>query len=194
MHLNDILMRPGVLHPPPGWTTLPASVQDDVTNTARSQAFLEVCQRLDQFDPQVGSFIGWVQDRFKWRFHDEAEKYCQRQQRQQQVIGETKQDESRYHDEPEPSAIDALRDHLIADPTGEFRETHVRDRPDLTFQTIALRRLDGQGWEEMATELGATRHSTLSGFYDKWCKRFLPRLRQHFAQEGWDVPSGEDDS
>ncbi len=171
---------------------MPTSVRDDITSTARSQAFFEVCQRIDQFDPQIAPFIAWVQKLFTYRFRDEASKYRTEQQRQQQVIDTTQQEERYHTDQPEENLVDALREYLLADPTGEFCAAHVRDRPDLTFQTIALRRLDGQGWEEMAAELGAKSHSTLSSFHDRQLKRFLPQLRQHFAQGGWDVPPGED--
>lgn len=67
----------------------------------------------------------------------------------------------------------ALRQLLQEDPEKVFQTTHIKDRPNLTFQLIALRRLDGYQWSEIEQELQC-KIATLSVFYQRNIKRFQP--------------------
>lgn len=67
----------------------------------------------------------------------------------------------------------ALRQLLQEDPEKVFQATHIKSRPNLTFQLIALRRLDGYQWSEIECEFQC-KIATLSVFYQRNIKHFQP--------------------
>ena len=58
-------------------------------------------------------------------------------------------------DEPDqaPSRIMLLRQCLQTDETGTYGARHIKKHPEATFQAIALARLDGMSWDELAQHL-----------------------------------------
>jgi hypothetical protein len=83
---------------------------------------------------------------------------------------------------PEPDEqIQALRELIDTDPTGELGTTHVRGKPDITAQLLLQRRgLKDEDWKDLAADL-KTRISTLSHFYQEKC---LPLIRRLFLGDG----------
>lgn len=160
---------------------------------ALQEAFLDLCRKIDQYDPKKAKVITWVKDLLKWRFLEITKRYITTKKREQSLdiaialpqSGESSMKSTSWLEilappetSPEILAGEAVRLCLEEDLSGQFRQTHVRNCPDANFQAIALRRLAGQSWQELSN-LWNVPVPTLSVFYQRWCRRFAPLFREY---------------
>ena len=80
--------------------------------------------------------------------------------------------------------LQSTRQWAMADPTGELKQVHLPNRPDINCQTLILRRLHpATSWAELAAELQLNTFQ-LSQFFQNQC---MPRLsafgREKYASE-----------
>ena len=79
-----------------------------------------------------------------------------------------------------PGLVAALQHYILTDPEGILRAAHIAGRPDANFQYLASRRLAGDKWQELATDLDLPL-STLGRFYQEHLQRLAPRFQDHLA-------------
>jgi hypothetical protein len=77
---------------------------------------------------------------------------------------------------PEKNLLTVVCSWIKNDPDGKFKNTHVRDRPDVNAQVVCLGRLHGKLWRELATELRSS-IPVLSGFYRTQCIPLIQELK-----------------
>ncbi|MBD2259392.1 hypothetical protein [Pseudanabaena sp. FACHB-2040] len=136
-----------------------------------------LCRHIDSYDPargQAQKFMNWVNFRL-----DRTLIECRREfsDRNTTALPNLNDLETLPQPETAPSLADNVHDYIRADPDGDFQATHVRNRPDASFQTIALARLMGKSWEEISADLGI-KIPTLSSFFQRCCDKFSAKFQE----------------
>ncbi|MEM8807952.1 MAG: hypothetical protein AAGF01_18175 [Cyanobacteria bacterium P01_G01_bin.38] len=72
---------------------------------------------------------------------------------------------------------DEIRQYLETDPD-QILQKHIQGCRRATFQTIALARLNGQRWSDLAAEFNIA-VPTLSSFYERTLKQIAPRIKEY---------------
>jgi hypothetical protein len=86
-----------------------------------------------------------------------------------------------YSDSP-LAILEETKKWVRADPEGELRSVHIKERPDVTCQILILRRLPPETpWKNIALEFNLP-PSTAPNFYKREC---LPRLRNFAKNQGY---------
>lgn len=85
------------------------------------------------------------------------------------------QDVAASADQP-PSLSEQIRQYIREDPCDRC-QVHIQKRPDITFQAIALARIDGVAWRILADRWDLS-ISTLSNFYQHQLKQIAPYIRK----------------
>lgn len=134
-----------------------------------------LCRHIDSYDPERGQtqkFMNWVNFRL-----DRTLIECRREfsDRNTESLPHLNDLETLPQPETAPSLADDLRDYIGADTDGDFQAAHIRNRPDASFQTIALARLAGKSWEDISTEL-SIKIPTLSSFFQRCCDKFAAKF------------------
>ncbi|MFM6438771.1 MAG: hypothetical protein ACKPGW_27970, partial [Microcystis panniformis] len=79
---------------------------------------------------------------------------------------------------PRHREYEQLRRLIEKDPTGKFRQAHVEKREEVTFQVIALGRIDGRSWNDLSEQWNI-KVSVLSSFYQRNIQKFKQIFRDH---------------
>ncbi len=143
---------------------------------AVNRTLVYVCQKIDTYDPNRGQsqkFMNWVNFRL-----DRMVIECRRQfsDRDTQELPNLNDLERLSQPEPQSSLANDVRDYIIADPDDVFKSTHIRKRPDASFQAIALARFADQSWEEISAQFDI-KIPTLSSFFQRCCDKFSDRFQ-----------------
>jgi hypothetical protein len=161
---------------------------------ALQQTWVYFCQNVCEagtgaaYDPERSRIITWLNNYLKWRLQDgyikaQEEKVTQVQATSRSDEGnETNLIENIPAEPDVPPLLEEVKKWVQADVTGELRQTHITNRPDVTAQVLILRRLPPEtSWKDLSAEFNLT-VSTLSSFYQRQC---LPRLRKFGESEGY---------
>ena len=132
-----------------------------------------VCRRIDTYDPERGEkqkFMNWVNFRL-----DRMVIECRRDVDEEMVEGIPSLDELEVPVPPNESEslVDVVRECIAKDAEQVFTKAHIRNRPDASFQAIALARFDGKSWDEISRDL-SIKIPTLSSFFQRCCQKFAP--------------------
>ncbi|WP_139240601.1 hypothetical protein [Geitlerinema sp. PCC 9228] len=184
---------------------------EEIYHEALQDLWTFVSQNIEQYDPQRGPLIRWFNYLLAKRFFPRA--ISRVIERNQQKIGQltiyfesletvSYNGEDNYGDELQPSkkskrlleAIqknrpllsEMVKECLYVDPDRIFTDKHVKHCPQANFRNIALWRLEGRKWQEIANELGI-QISTLSDFYQRAMPKMSFRIRQYL--QNWDFYS-----
>lgn len=77
------------------------------------------------------------------------------------------------------SIYDSLREFLIDDPEGLLKKYYIKDRPDITFQYIAIYLyVEGRDMQQLANEL-AISYNTLNAFFQKRLEKLESYFRNY---------------
>lgn len=158
---------------------------------ALQDTYAFLCRRLcDLYDSDKALVKTWLNNHLKWRLF--ALKQEASEEAKKRVYVPTSPEEGLdpianipAPEAPEYSLLDALRDCVTEDKTGELRSVHMLNRPDINVQSVSLRRpplSDESSWAELAVEFRSTIPG-LSAFYQRKC---LPRLRKCLENAGID--------
>lgn len=145
---------------------------DDAVN----QTLAYVCRRIDTYDPtrgQAQKFMNWVNFRL-----DRMVIECRRATSDFDTESLPNLNDLDALPQPESadSLTDTVRDYIQSDPEGLFQQTHVRNRPDATFQAIALARFSNESWEDISARLDV-KIPTLSSFFQRCCQKFSAQFQ-----------------
>lgn len=156
-------------------------VYDDIYNEALQMLFIYICDRIDAYNPQRSPFLRWVNFLLQRRFFNEAIP---------KIIGDRREISSnslipsvlvQQHFSTKvssPSLSEAIAQCLREDPAGLFEGRSLRQMPEVTFRSIAIRRLEGETWKTISTDLGV-RISTLSDFYQRSLSEFSKFIKDY---------------
>lgn len=143
------------------------------------------------FNPNLGSVITWLDKYLKMRLKD----FCIEQAKDQNrvifpLISEDSEainlinnvENPPTHSDSPLVILEETKKWVQADPEGELRSVHIKERPDVTCQILILRRLPPETpWKNIAAEFKLP-DSTAPNFYKREC---LPRLRNFAKNQGY---------
>jgi DNA-directed RNA polymerase specialized sigma24 family protein len=136
---------------------------------AVNKTLLYVCQKIDRYDPKRGNgkFMNWVNFRLERiitdSYHEIRESHI--------VYLSSTQSLDIAQASSSPSLLESVYACLLEDQGSLFSQTYIRNRPDATFQAIALARLSDLSWKEISTQFGIS-IPTLSSFFQRGCEKF----------------------
>ena len=144
---------------------------------AVNRTLVYVCQKIDTYDPNRGQaqkFMNWVNFRL-----DRMVIECRRQfsDRNTQELPNLNDLERLSQPEPQSSLAKEVREYIAADRDNLFKSTHIRKRPDASFQAIALARFADQSWEEISAQFNI-KIPTLSSFFQRCCDKFSENFQE----------------
>jgi hypothetical protein len=180
---------------------LPYSIYMELQQEAIQKVFLRLYdQKIDEYDPAQGHLLHWFRETLGFRFQDICEEHLKIRRFQKNHKKKRVQDESL--DQPvyqnnDPSSTtpldkleqpetahprhreyEKLRELIEQDPTGKFRQAHVEKREEVTFQVIALGRIDERSWNDLSEQWNI-KVSVLSSFYQRNIQKFKQIFRDH---------------
>ncbi|WP_407899227.1 hypothetical protein [Scytonema sp. NUACC26] len=152
---------------------------------ALQQVMLEFFKGIDKYNLQK-PVMAWINETLKYRFkdilHKDASKgITSKAKNSVQIISLDRLDtfisERLISGKDKVPDEELLRKCLEEDLDNIFKNKHIKGHPQASFQYIAIARLDGQGWKEISKDLGGIKISTLSSFYERSLKNFIPVLQ-----------------
>ncbi len=162
---------------------------DEIYAEAVQRLFSHLCEKIDNYQPQRGEVLQWLNFLLDRQFFIEASRdllpTLPKGIDPRQVIRLTLEELDRHppseinpHLVPLPSQ--QVLQCLEEDPDGLFATTHVDHHPAANFQKLAIHRLTGYSWQELARELGIS-IPTLSSFYQRCLTKFAPQLKAYLS-------------
>ncbi|MFM9264609.1 hypothetical protein [Tychonema sp. BBK16] len=155
---------------------------EDIYSEARLKIVEHICQNIDTYDSQK-PVMAWVNHFFNFRFKDVRDRYMNHIRYQHFSIDSLEKSSSPKdieivqnlsNEDPMSNFMDdteILRELIEQDTDNIFRNTTVRGRPDITWQVIALARLDDEKWETISQRFDK-KISTLQSFFDRNLRNF----------------------
>lgn len=147
---------------------------------ALTETLAYICLNIDSYDPERGNkkFMNWVNfklDKLILQCYAKYRQFTEYNFPSLQDIEQIKAPAASVN----LSAI--LYQYIQQDPGKTFQKTHIRNRPDANFRYLALEKFSQKSWEEIADELKIP-IPTLSGFYNRWCRRFQSILEEELQK------------
>lgn len=141
---------------------------EDIYSEARLKIVEHICQNIDIYDSQK-PVMAWVNQFFNFRFRDVRDRY----RRETRI---PRLDELEKFEQEEMEDTERLRELIEEDPDNIFRNKTMRGRPDITWQVIALARLDDEKWETISQKFDKS-ISALQSFFDRNLRNFGDDIR-----------------
>ena len=137
---------------------------------ALMETFMYICTKIDNYDPERGKkkFMNWVNFKLEKAVLIAANQLKIHQELQFFELSDLDQITTPVD---APSLAESLVDYIKRDPEKLFTQSFIKENPDANFRTIALARISGQPWQEIAQQFNLS-VSTLSSFYRRNCQRF----------------------
>ena len=168
----------GILRSGELWCPSRGQYSEDVYDEAKQNLFLYVCQNIEQYNPQRGSVMVWINMLLRRRFLREAAAKA----RDQRVIQVTTESNLDYLlPEQKPSLSERVRELIEEDPANIFKQEYIGDNIEANFQAIAMRRLREETWQEISSEFRIP-VSTLSSFYYRCLRKFRLIMQEYLQQ------------
>ena len=157
----------------------------EIYSDAQQALMLYVCQNIDHYDPGKASVMGWINMLMDRRFinigiqqfQDGRERRLGKRRRLQDLMRAEEEIPAPENENPDYAE---LRQFILEDPKRLLQTKKLRNRPDITFQMLLLRKLEDQTWDDMANEFGISLQ-TLHSFFRRSLKSLSPELREHLA-------------
>ncbi|MEM9219011.1 MAG: sigma-70 family RNA polymerase sigma factor [Cyanobacteria bacterium P01_F01_bin.150] len=162
---------------------------DAIYDEALQRLFVHICSRIDSYDPQKGKVLQWVNFLLSRRFFIEASRdvlpTLPKGINPKEVTRLSLDELDRHHPSDLnpcliPSAGEELRHYIEEDPAQLLCSVHIENHPTVTFQWLAIKRLNGFSWKELSAELDI-RIPTLSSFYQRTLKRFSSIFKDYLS-------------
>jgi DNA-directed RNA polymerase specialized sigma24 family protein len=146
---------------------------DDIYNEALQETWLYICRKIENYKPEVGKVLAWVNFILDKRFKDAIKRKTKNSFKSLDEPIYMGGDSEATHltlldtiEQQQTESDDAkmLKEILSEDLQGVFSQEHIKHHPEANFKEIVLRRLAQQSWKEMSIEWGIA-IPTLSSFY-----------------------------
>ncbi len=189
--IDQILKSGHLAHPSGGW--LPAGVYEDIYNEALGNTLMEICQKIDKYNPEQ-NVMAWCNFLLNKRFIDSLNQYTRRGMTHIPRGSQNHQDENNQYVTTLPNLEDLehfiprserisesqeLQKLIEENPGNLFTKDHVKGQPRATFQFLALAKIwRDQKWKEISSELNVP-VSSLCDFFNKRLKEFKPYFQEY---------------
>jgi DNA-directed RNA polymerase specialized sigma24 family protein len=170
--LQGILKSNRLGHPQKG--SWPPSLYADLYNEALSKTCLEVCQKLENYSPERGSVMAWVNCLLKYNFMRVVENYYKHS-----ALPSLDDLDLDIPVDETPSDAQALQKFLEEDPEDLLKAERLRERPEVTFQILILAKyVEDQTWESIADNLDIS-IQTLCSFFNRRLQKLMPYFHKY---------------
>ncbi len=176
--INGII-HSGRLIYPSGIGLSPDRYQDYRAEALQS-LFYYICSSIDEYDIKLASVMRWANMLLERRFFREVSEQRVRNKKpviferfDEHLVSRSQWTENLGNESQFLS--DLVRECLEDDVDGLFQECCLTKYPQVNFQKLVLRRLDGYQWQEISQEF-SVHTSTLSGFYQASLRRLAPYI------------------
>jgi hypothetical protein len=182
--VNKILQSNRLSHPQRGsWSP---SLYEDLYNEALQKTLLEICQRIDNYNPDH-AVMAWVNYLLKKRFSDVVTRYFNQgithvpqSNPNARVISLSELEYSLISEEPTMTESQLLGRFLEDDPENLLKNEHIRGHPQASFQYIAIARfVEEKTWEEISAELNDISIQTLYSFFNRQLRKLMPYFQKY---------------
>jgi DNA-directed RNA polymerase specialized sigma24 family protein len=186
--VNQVLRSGRIGHPQRDlWS---ARLYEDFYNDALQKTLLEICQKIDKYNPEH-PFMAWVNFRLNCHFIDVVNDYAKKGITHVPKATRTGQvayllsldDLDQFIPFEEATSDDQLlQNFLESDPENLLKKSRLRERPEITFQLLALAKfVEGKTWLEIATKLDVS-VQTLCSFFNRQLQVLLPYFRKYLQE------------
>lgn len=153
---------------------------DLLHDEAVNKTLTYVCRKIDNYDPDRGDkkFMNWVNFRLGRVINESCCEFREPDTRDLPSLAEL---ENMVQPTEPPSLLESVRECIAEDVGDIFKRAFIRNRPDASFQAIALARLSGKTWEELSAKFRIPL-PTLSRFFQRCCVKFRPQLRRQLPE------------
>lgn len=168
------------------WTP---NLYEDFYHEALQKTFLEICRRIDAYNSEH-SVLAWVNFLLKNHFisvvNDRQRKgitYLPNSVKNQASSLLSLDDLDRLTTSDETfSNANLLRQFLQDDPENLFKKERLREKPEITFQDLALAKfVEDLTWEEISINVGVSLQ-TLCSFFNRRLPKFTPYFKKYLHE------------
>ncbi|HAZ48333.1 MAG TPA: hypothetical protein DCZ55_28730 [Cyanobacteria bacterium UBA11371] len=153
---------------PASW---PAHLYHDLYNQALNKTLLEICQKIDQYNPEY-PVMAWVNEILGYRCLDVGREYNQNTL-PTYSLNELKQELPDL--KPLDDEDEMLAEFLRSDPENRLK-IFIKGHPEATLQVLALAILEeGKTWKQLSIDFGIPMQTIVS-----FVKRNLQNLTDYF--------------
>ncbi|BAZ13210.1 hypothetical protein NIES4071_50490 [Calothrix sp. NIES-4071] len=155
----------------------------DYYNEALQQTFIEVCNRIDQYNPQY-AVMAWVNEILKCRIYDVVKKDKKKGitmfPKTETISRVLSLDEIRKEISSCSFVSDEeqLKEIIEADTDNYLKNESIQGDTSITLQVLLLMILDGKKWIEISQDTGIA-ISTLSCFYSRRLRNVIAYVKQY---------------
>lgn len=162
---------------------------EDIYAEALQRLFAHICDRIETYKPERGEVLQWANFLLNRQFFIEASREVlpttykgvdSRQMKRLTLDDLDRNNPSEINPQLVPLPSQQVLQCLEEDPEGLFQLAHVDNHPNVTFQLLAIQRLEGYSWQEISDELGV-RIPTLSSFYQRCLTKFALHLKEYLS-------------
>ena len=149
----------------------------DLCEEAEQETYRHACEKIELYRPEY-AVMAWVHSTLKFKFFEVCKKRRQRDTSpyDPEVLEQIAPLTPRENRDME---YQKLQEFLSADPEGKLAAYTIRNRPELTFQFLAIERVVRyKTWQELATQTESA-IQTLSCFYNRTLQKLLPYFRRY---------------
>ena len=163
------------------WSSLPN--YEDYYNEALQKTLMEICQKVDQYDSKY-PVMAWVNQIFKWRFHDVVNKNRQvgitKLPKGGEVFRVLSLDELNQElpTDNDISESEQVREVVEKDPENLLIGEHIKGHPQANLQAIILLILEGKKWKEISEDLNVPM-TTAASFYQRRMHKIITYLKKY---------------
>ncbi|NEO87049.1 MAG: caspase family protein [Spirulina sp. SIO3F2] len=160
----------------------PSSLYQEIYSDAIQRLFSFITQEIERYNPERSRVIAWANYLLKVRFFPEAQQSFRRVKKSNYKQSESSRvnviTSPKDRHQTKSSLSNQLKIYFEADPDKILKKICIRNRPDVTFQFVALKVLDGCKWRELSEEINVS-VSTLSAFYNRNLKKLTPQIQAY---------------
>ena len=184
--VNKICHSPNLAHPQRQlWSP---NLYEDLYNEALQKTLLETCQKIDSYNPQY-PVMAWVNFRFNKQFNSvvgdrykQGVTYISKEERKKFCFASIDDLERDIPVTETISEAKLLRQFLEEDPENRLRSEHIKGRPEITFQFLALAKfVEDRTWTEIATNYKIP-VKTICSFFTRRLQKLMPYFQKYLQE------------
>lgn len=175
--LINLILQSGILRRP--YQGQFSGSYQDIYEEALQDLLLFICQHIEKYNPERGGVSAWCNFLLERRFFKEAiPKILDKQGMQKMSLFEL---DNLALPEEQPVLTEILRECIESDPENLFKNNCISKQPKANFQVLAIQRLMGLSWKEIAAEF-ELEISTVSSFYYRSLDKFAGKLKEYCSE------------
>ncbi len=164
------------------WSGVPDIIS--IVAEAANNRLLDIATNIHRYDCQY-SFLTWACRFLEERLLDLLKRY-RRHHDTLPIDDPNANIEGALVDAKSPDELESevtkLRELVEADPDGHFVNAWIKNHPQANLRSILLLRLDGLGWQEIATKFEINSLTTVSSFFYRKMQNLESYIRKSLCE------------